>query len=79
MEWTTVDGRLEREFRFADFSEAFAFATRVAMLAEREQHHPDLAVRWNVVALSLTTHDAGNTVTGRDIALAAAIDGLLAT
>jgi 4a-hydroxytetrahydrobiopterin dehydratase len=78
MEWTSNDGRLEREFRFADFVEAFAFMTRVALLAERQQHHPDMCIRWNVVNVSVTSHDAGNTITGRDHRLATAIDDLVA-
>jgi 4a-hydroxytetrahydrobiopterin dehydratase len=79
MEWTRTAGRLERLFTFADFAEAFAFMTSVALLAEARQHHPDMSVRWNVVTLSLTSHDAGNTVTERDQALAEAIDALVAT
>lgn len=66
---------LEKSFRFADFSEAFAFLTRVAMQAEKVDHHPEFTSIWNRVDFRLTTHDA-DSVTGRDVELAKAIDGL---
>lgn len=75
--WIEVDGCLRREFDFRNFSEAFAFLTRVAMLAERQNHHPTITNTWNRVTLELTSHDAGNTVTERDRTLAASIDALL--
>lgn len=75
--WTEADGRLEREFIFSDFSEAFAFMTRVALLAECRSHHPDWSNSWNRVTISLTTHDAGNVVTDADRELATAIDELV--
>lgn len=75
--WVERDGGLHREFVFADFSEAFAFMTRVAMLAEAADHHPDWSNSWNRVRISLTTHDQGSTVTDRDRRLADAIDRLL--
>ena len=75
--WTEDDGRLTREFRFADFSEAFAFMTRVALLAENAGHHPDWSNSWNRVTISFTTHDAGNVITEADRSMAAAVDGLL--
>lgn len=64
---------IEREFRFADFSAAFAFMTRVALLAEKADHHPDWSNVWNRVSIALTTHDAGG-LTQRDMALAEAIE-----
>ena len=64
---------LEKSFRFANFSEAFAFLTRVAMHAEKVDHHPEFTNVWNRVDFRLTTHDA-NGVTDRDLELAAAID-----
>jgi 4a-hydroxytetrahydrobiopterin dehydratase len=75
--WTTsADGKaLEKSFRFADFSEAFAFLTRVAMHAEKVDHHPEFTSRWNRVDFRLTTHDADG-VTERDVKLAEAIDGM---
>lgn len=77
MQWTQREGKLEREFVFADFSEAFAFMTRVALLAEQAGHHPDWSNSWNRVKISLTTHDAGSVVTDLDRDLAAAIDRLV--
>ena len=67
---------IQRSFRFADFSEAFAFMTRVALAAEKADHHPDWSNVWNRVEIALTTHDAGG-LTDRDLGLAAAIDALV--
>jgi 4a-hydroxytetrahydrobiopterin dehydratase len=74
-----VDGqqsKLVREIVFADFVEAFGFMARVALLAERSDHHPNWSNVYNKVVIELTTHDSGNQVTDRDRALAAAIDDL---
>ena len=76
-EWTERDGALHRSFRFPDFSEAFAFLTRVAMHAEKVDHHPEFTSRWNRVDFRLTTHDAGG-ITSRDRALATVIEELAA-
>lgn len=78
MSWEHRDDALHREFTFADFSEAFAFMTRVAMLAEQAAHHPEWSNVWNRVSITLTTHDAGGVVTDKDHDLAAAIDRLVA-
>ncbi len=75
--WDVVDGKLHRELTFADFSEAFAFMTRVALLAEKAGHHPDWSNSWNRVVIDLVSHDAGG-ITDRDVALAAAINTLVA-
>ncbi|MEH0158096.1 4a-hydroxytetrahydrobiopterin dehydratase [Limibacter armeniacum] len=75
--WTEADNKLKRTFKFKNFSEAFAFMTRVAMLAEKMDHHPNWSNVWNTVDIELTTHDAGNTVTEKDKKLAAAIDKLV--
>ncbi|WP_300973060.1 4a-hydroxytetrahydrobiopterin dehydratase [Sphingomonas sp. LHG3406-1] len=75
MTWEERDGALHRSFRFADFSEAFAFLARVALHAEKVDHHPEFTSVWNRVDFRLTSHDAGG-VTGRDHALAAEIDRL---
>ncbi len=75
--WEERDGALRRQFKFANFSEAFAFMTRVALLAEKRNHHPDWSNSWNTVDIALSSHDAGNTVTDRDRDLASAIDALL--
>lgn len=75
--WTmSGDGKaLEKGFRFKDFSEAFAFLTRVAMHAEKVDHHPEFTNVWNRVDFRLTTHDT-DSVTERDVELAKAINGL---
>jgi 4a-hydroxytetrahydrobiopterin dehydratase len=77
-EWDYEDGRdaITRSFVFADFSEAFAFMARVALLAEKHDHHPEWSNVWNRVDILLTTHDAGG-LSARDVALAEAIDALL--
>jgi 4a-hydroxytetrahydrobiopterin dehydratase len=67
---------IEREFRFSDFSEAFGFMARVALLAEKADHHPEWSNVWNRVHIVLTTHDAGG-LSQRDIAMARAIEGVL--
>ena len=71
--WAVVDGRLHRELRFADFSEAFGFMTRVALDAERLDHHPDWSNAWNRVVVDIVSHDAGG-ITDRCFELAARID-----
>jgi 4a-hydroxytetrahydrobiopterin dehydratase len=73
--WTEVDGALQREFRFRDFREALRFVNRVGELAERENHHPDVAIHWNRVTLRWWTHTAGG-ITDRDRELAAQTDEL---
>ena len=70
-------GKLRREFTFSDFSEAWAFMARVALMAEKADHHPDWSNSWNRVTIELVSHDAG-AVTERDTKLATAINGLLA-
>jgi 4a-hydroxytetrahydrobiopterin dehydratase len=73
----SADGKaLERSFRFKDFSEAFVFLTRVAMHAEKVDHHPEFTSVWNRVDFRLTSHDAGG-VTERDAELARAIGKLI--
>ncbi|NBY45723.1 MAG: 4a-hydroxytetrahydrobiopterin dehydratase [Acidimicrobiia bacterium] len=74
--WQEQDGALYKKFEFANFAEAFAFMTQVAALAEKQNHHPDWSNSWNVVEISLRSHDKGGKVTDRDIRLAAAIDEL---
>ena len=77
MEWRESDGRLACDFKFGDFAEAFAFMTRVALLAEKQDHHPEWSNVYNRVSIALTTHDAGNTVTDKDRQLAADIDDIV--
>jgi 4a-hydroxytetrahydrobiopterin dehydratase len=73
--WQRLDGRdaIQRSVRFADFSAAFAFMTRVALMAEKLDHHPEWSNVWNRVDITLATHDAGG-LTALDFKLAAAID-----
>jgi 4a-hydroxytetrahydrobiopterin dehydratase len=71
--WSLVDGRLRREWRFPDFSRAFAFMTRVALLAEKADHHPHWTNGYGLVTIDLSTHDAGG-LTILDFDLAEAID-----
>ncbi|MFZ6009883.1 MAG: 4a-hydroxytetrahydrobiopterin dehydratase [Bacteroidota bacterium] len=75
--WKEENDRLTRTFTFKDFSEAFAFMTRVALLAEKMDHHPTWTNTWNTVRIELNTHDAGNKVTELDRKLAKAIDSLI--
>jgi len=77
MEWQEENNSLKKTFVFKDFNEAFGFMSRVALLAETQNHHPFWTNVWNKVTIELSTHDAGNIVTGKDRKLAAAIDGLL--
>ncbi|WP_137181406.1 4a-hydroxytetrahydrobiopterin dehydratase [Roseomonas sp. AR75] len=76
-QWRMVEGRdaIRRDFRFADFSAAWGFMARVALLAEKHDHHPEWSNVWNRVEILLTTHDAGG-LSARDVALAQAIDAL---
>lgn len=75
--WQEINNALYRKFQFADFSEAFAFMTRVALAAEKMDHHPRWTNVWNTVEIWLNTHDAGDIITEKDKKLAAIIDQLL--
>ena len=79
-EWDYDEARdaLTRSFLFEDFSEAFAFMTRVALLAEKHDHHPEWSNVWNRVDILVTTHDAGG-LSARDVRMAEAIDLLLSS
>jgi 4a-hydroxytetrahydrobiopterin dehydratase len=72
--WEEKENRLYRRFSFRDFSEAFAFMTRVALEAEKMDHHPLWTNAWNRVDIWLSTHDAGDIVTQKDRDLADRID-----
>lgn len=76
--WSLVEGRdaIRREFRFRDFSHAWGFMSRVALLAEKQDHHPEWFNVWNRVEIVLSTHDAGG-LSARDVRLAEAIDALV--
>lgn len=75
-QWNLVAGKLQRELRFADFSEAFGFMARVALAAEALGHHPEWSNVWNRVTVALTTHDTGG-LSNLDVELATRIDQLV--
>ncbi|WP_345234847.1 4a-hydroxytetrahydrobiopterin dehydratase [Olivibacter ginsenosidimutans] len=75
--WRETENSLYKRFEFNDFSEAFAFMTRVALLAEKQNHHPKWTNSWNTLEIWLSTHDAGDKVTERDRKLATAIDQIM--
>ncbi len=74
--WRHEDNALRREFAFANFTEAFAFMTSVADMAEAADHHPDWSNSYNTVAIALSSHDKGR-VTNRDSSLAEQINSLV--
>ena len=76
--WRVLDGRdaIERSFKFKDFSAAWGFMARVALLAEAMNHHPEWSNAYHKVTIALTTHDAGG-LSAKDVALARAIDQLV--
>jgi 4a-hydroxytetrahydrobiopterin dehydratase len=78
--WARTSGRpaIAKSFKWADFNEAWGFMTRVALVAEKMDHHPEWTNVWNRVEITLTTHDAGG-ISGRDLALAAAIERIAVT
>ena len=73
--WEVVDGKLHRELEFADFSEAFGFMARVALVAEKMDHHPDWSNSWNRVTIDIVSHAEGG-ITDQCVALAEKINGL---
>lgn len=75
--WIEENHSLKKTFKFKDFLEAFAFMTKVAILAEKMDHHPNWSNVYNRVVIELSTHDAGNIVTEKDRTLAEAIDKLI--
>jgi 4a-hydroxytetrahydrobiopterin dehydratase len=74
MAWKEENNRLVSTFKFKNFTEAFGFMTKVALIAEKMDHHPTWTNTYNTVTIELSTHDAGNKVTNKDHELAAAID-----
>lgn len=72
--WEEKDNKLQKDFTFKNFNEAFGFMTQVALIAEKMDHHPDWSNSWNKVSISLTTHSEGSKVTEKDKKLAALID-----
>jgi 4a-hydroxytetrahydrobiopterin dehydratase len=75
--WREIDNKLVREFRFKNFQEAFTFMTRVALIAEKMDHHPTWYNIYNYVRIELFTHDQGDMVTDKDRKMAHAIDAIL--
>ena len=76
--WNEQDNELQAEFKFKNFTQAFAFMTEVAFAAEAQEHHPNWSNVYNTVSFRLNTHDAGDVVTDKDRKLAAAIDEIVA-
>ena len=72
--WKEQDNKLKKEFVFKDFKEAFQFMTKVGIVAEEMNHHPEWKNIYNKVFIELSTHDAGNIITDKDRKLASAID-----
>jgi 4a-hydroxytetrahydrobiopterin dehydratase len=77
-QWKLEEGKLVRDWKFADFIAAMAFVDRVAVLAEAAGHHPDIDIRYNRVRLALVTHDAGG-ITAKDADMAASLNEALGT
>lgn len=75
--WKEENNRLKKTFKFKDFKEAFGFMAKVALIAEKADHHPLWTNVYNTVSFELSTHDAGDVVTDKDRKLAKAIDELL--
>ena len=72
--WNEVDGKLERNFEFKDFLHALDFINKLAVICESENHHPEINWIYNKISLKLSTHDAGDIITEKDIKLANLID-----
>ena len=72
--WTFAENKLSREYRFANFTEAMGFITEMAFACEKANHHPELFNVYSRVEIGLTTHDADNKVTQKDVDLAAELD-----
>jgi 4a-hydroxytetrahydrobiopterin dehydratase len=76
MDWAHENNRLKKTFKFKNFTEAFGFMTKVALVAEKMDHHPTWTNTYNTVSIELSTHDAGDVVTEKDKKLADAINKL---
>jgi 4a-hydroxytetrahydrobiopterin dehydratase len=75
--WEVVNGKLHKTFKFADFTAAFGFMTKVAIEANTMNHHPEWCNVWNRVTIDLVTHEAGNRISDLDVALAKKIESLV--
>ena len=74
--WKKVENKLNKNFKFEDFIEAFSFVTKIALISEKMNHHPDITISYNSVHIDLTTHDINN-VSKNDIILAGKIEELI--
>ncbi len=74
--WEKVENKLSKNFKFKDFIEAFSFVTRIAMISEKMNHHPDMTISYNSVHIDLSTHDI-NSISKNDIILARKIEELI--
>ncbi|MCC5790543.1 MAG: 4a-hydroxytetrahydrobiopterin dehydratase [Opitutales bacterium] len=72
--WSVKDQKLVKTYKRKDFADAVSFIVQLGFVCEKHDHHPELSNVWNKVTLEITTHDAGNQLTGKDFALAKAID-----
>jgi 4a-hydroxytetrahydrobiopterin dehydratase len=72
--WSEIDNKLQREFEFSDFKQALEFINKIAVICELENHHPEINWVYNKIILKLSTHDAGDVITEKDIKLAELID-----
>ena len=72
--WINIDGKLQRDFQFSDFNEALQFINQIVVICESENHHPEINWIYNKITLKLSTHDAGDVITQKDIKLAQLID-----
>lgn len=77
--WQEINNQLYQKFVFQNFNSAFGFMSRVALAAEKSDHHPKWTNSWNVVEIWLSTHDAGNIITDKDKKLAALVDEIYLT
>lgn len=75
--WSVVDGKLHKEFKFANFTSAFGFMTKVAIEANTMNHHPEWCNVWNKVVIELVTHEAGNRISELDVLLARKIEAMV--
>lgn len=78
-DWSYDDDKLHRSYKFEDFKTAMSFMVRVGFEAENQRHHPEMFNVYNQVKISLTTHDAGDKITSKDIKLAKAIESVFKT
>tara|TARA_B100000214_G_C23964450_1_gene626999 strand:- start:1678 stop:1908 length:231 start_codon:yes stop_codon:yes gene_type:complete len=75
--WKNTDNKLVRKFVFKDFIEVMGFVNKVAILSEKNNHHPEIKITYNTVTIELTTHDLGNIISEKDHLLSSEIDKLL--